>query len=89
MSNGNGATGAYGSRSLRTPGVDARHGGGACRLALDGIVFDRVTADELTGKVWEMDGWRAFRVALPGLEFVRGELLNAECEAFGAVPPAD
>jgi hypothetical protein len=60
----------------------------AHRLALDGIVFDRVTADEATGKVWEMNGWYAFRLGLPHLEFVRGELLAADWETFGAVPPA-
>jgi hypothetical protein len=58
------------------------------RVALDGIVFDRVTADELTGKVWEMEGWYAFRVWLPDLEFVRGEFLTADWEAFAVLPPA-
>ncbi|MFN8669641.1 MAG: hypothetical protein U0164_20805 [Gemmatimonadaceae bacterium] len=60
----------------------------AHRLALDGIIFDRVTPNELTGKVWEMNGWYAFRLGLPGLEFVRGELLAADREVFWAVPPA-
>jgi hypothetical protein len=58
------------------------------RVALDGIVLDEVTVDELRGKVWEMEGWYAFRVRLPDLEFVRGEFLTADWEAFAIPPPA-
>jgi len=60
----------------------------AHRVALDGVVFDHVTSDRLTGKVWEMDGWYAFRLRLADLEFARGELLTADWEAFGPRPPA-
>ncbi|HEX7941117.1 MAG TPA: hypothetical protein VF488_04905 [Gemmatimonadaceae bacterium] len=56
------------------------------RVALDGIVFGRVTADELTGKVWEMDGWYAFRVRPPDLEFARGSFLDADWETFASRP---
>jgi hypothetical protein len=67
---------------------DSEEVGRAHRLALDGIVFDDVTSETLTGKVWEMDGWYAFRVRLPDLEFVRGELLTADWEPFGLRAPA-
>jgi len=50
----------------------------AHRVALDGIKFDRVTSDTLTGEVWEMDGWYAFRLRLQDLEFTRGELLRSD-----------
>jgi hypothetical protein len=58
------------------------------RVALDGIVFDEVKVDELRGKVWEMEGWYAFHVRLPDLEFVRGEFLTEDWEAFAVLPPA-
>lgn len=58
------------------------------RVALDGIIFDRTTTDELTGKVWEMDGWYAFRMRLPELEFVRGELVADDWKAFAPTPAA-
>jgi hypothetical protein len=60
----------------------------ATRVALDGIVFDHVTSSELTGKVWEMDGWYAYRVRLPDLEFTRGERVATEWETFAPTPPA-
>lgn len=61
----------------------------AIRVALDGIVFERVTTDELMGRVWEMDGWYAFRVDVPALVFTRGTWLSADWKAgLEAVPPA-
>ena len=55
---------------------DSDHVGSAQRVAVDGIVFDGVTIDALTGTVWEMDGWYAFRLQLPSLEFIRGALIR-------------
>ena len=53
------------------------------RVALDGIILEHVTGTELTGRVWEMDGWYAFRVDLETLAFRRGALLTADWEAGG------
>lgn len=64
---------------------DYDDGESADRLALDGIRFDRVTHDELVGKVWEPDGWYAFHVGLPDLEFKRGELLGRDWERFASL----
>ena len=68
---------------------DFDDGAPATRVALDGIVFDGVTAAELTGKVWEMDGWYAFRLRLPDLEFTRDERVATEWETFAPAPLAD
>lgn len=58
------------------------------RVALDGIVFERVTSNELTGRVWEMDGWYAFRVDVPTLVFTRGAFLSDDWKAGLGAPPA-
>jgi len=47
------------------------------RLALDGILFDEIHSDAAHGKVWEHDGWYAFTLTLPDLEFTRGAFLGA------------
>ena len=60
----------------------------AHRVALDGVIFDEVTVDQLTGKVWEMDGWYAFALRLPDLEFTRGSCVAADWETFGSPSPA-
>jgi len=61
----------------------------ATRVALDGILFCRLTEAELTGKVWEGDGWYAFRVDVPTLLFTRGAFLTADWKAgLESVPPA-
>jgi hypothetical protein len=60
----------------------------AHRLALDGIVIDQATPEEVRGKVWEGDGWYAFRVVLQTREFVRGPFLTAEWEQFAIHAPA-
>ena len=48
------------------------------RVALDGIMFERVTPTELAGRVWEGAGWYAFRVDIATLTFTRGQFLAAE-----------
>lgn len=52
------------------------------RVSLDGIIFDEMTGQELSGKVWEMDGWYGFRLGLDDLEFTRGGLVSPHREAF-------
>jgi hypothetical protein len=60
----------------------------ASRVALDGIVFDQAASDHVSGKVWEADGWYAFVLRVPDLEFERGEFLGGEWDTFLPVPPA-
>jgi hypothetical protein len=52
------------------------------RVALDGIVFDQATPDELTGKVWDMDGWYSFRLRFDSMRAERGPLLSEEWDAY-------
>lgn len=58
------------------------------RLALDGIVFDGATRDEVHGRVWDGDGWYAFRLTLSNLEFVHESFLTADWDAFASSSPA-
>jgi hypothetical protein len=54
------------------------------RVAVDGIIFDQVEAGAVTGKLWEMDAWYSFRLALTSLEVTLGDALAAEPDAFTA-----
>ena len=66
-----------------------RYSGGTSQVALDGIEFEGVTTKELTGRVWEGDGWFAFHVDIDRLIFHRGARLTTEdIPAFTDVPPA-
>jgi hypothetical protein len=60
--------------------------GDRSRVALDGIVLDRVSRDEVIGKAWEIEGWYAFRVSLSNLEFRRGQFLTSEWDAITKRP---
>lgn len=42
------------------------------RVALDGLVFDRVTNEDATGWVWDIDGWYSFRMRCDDLVVHRG-----------------
>jgi hypothetical protein len=73
----------------REPGwYDANQTAPTHRVALDGIRFDAVTSNALTGRVWELDGWYAFRLGLPELEFIRGQYLGEAGETHGPIAPA-
>lgn len=52
------------------------------RVALDSILFDEATRDELTGKLWDMDGWYVFRLQFDSMRVERGPLLSQEWDAF-------
>jgi len=54
------------------------------RMALDGIIFDRAAKDEVRGKVWDGDGWYAFRLLVPDLEFTREEFIAPDWESFAS-----
>ena len=58
--------------------------GAKYRVAVDGIIFDRVDAGAVTGKLWEMDAWYSFRLDLTSLEVTLGDALAAELDAFTA-----
>jgi len=58
------------------------------RLALDGIVFEAATRDEVHGRVWDGDGWYAFRLNVSDLEFIRESLITADWDAFASSSPA-
>jgi hypothetical protein len=60
------------------PGDYEQGAPGTGRGALDGIVFDAASREAVEGKVWEGDGWYAFRVELATREFVRGRFLTAK-----------
>jgi hypothetical protein len=57
------------------------------RVALDGIVFDVATSHDVRGKVWQGDGWYAFRVHMPTLEFVTESFVTSEWELIASSPP--
>lgn len=47
-------------------------------LALDGIVFQQASPDEVIGRVWEPDGWYSCSIDLWSLEFRRGVFLSTD-----------
>jgi hypothetical protein len=61
--------------------------GNSHRLALDGIVFEQSTHDQLVGALWEHDGWYRFLVRYDGLVFEKREMLAKEMDAFVAKAP--
>ena len=58
------------------------------RVALDGIIVDAATKDEVRGKIWEGDGWFEFRLLLPDLELIRGWCLSEDWGAFDLRSPS-
>ena len=54
------------------------------RMALDGIILDGANKDEVRGKVWDGDGWYAFRLLVPDLEFIREDFLASDWESFAS-----
>jgi hypothetical protein len=48
------------------------------RVALDGIKLDSSTEDELSGKVWQIDGWYAFALQYKNWKFTQGSRLSED-----------
>jgi hypothetical protein len=54
---------------------------GSPRVALDGIILETSTSDELSGKVWWEDGWYRFKFRYDDMRFER-EFLTEDWYAF-------
>ena len=52
------------------------------RIAVDGIILDSSTPDELVGKAWWEDGWYGFTLRYEGRTFQRGPRLATDWKAF-------
>ena len=48
------------------------------RVALDGIKLDSSTENELTGKVWQMDGWYVFKLEYKNWKYTQGLRLTED-----------
>lgn len=72
----------YRDRDVPAIPVEPHFTGDPNRVALDGILFAQATPDELTGKVWDMDGWYSFRLRFDLMRVERGPLLSEKWDAY-------
>jgi len=48
------------------------------RIALDGIKLDSSTENELSGKVWQVDGWYSFQLEYKNWKYTQGSRLTED-----------
>lgn len=68
----------YRDRDVPAVPAEGHFAGDPNRVALDGILFDEATRDELTGKLWDGGGWYSFRLHLDSMRVERGSQLPEE-----------